>query len=53
MINDVRKNNGLSELELVFVDMILAEQDLNKKNFSNKVSSTNIRQFLSNQSKLT
>ncbi len=47
MINEVRSKNGIKPLDLVFVDMILAETDVNSKNFSNKLSSTNIRQYLS------
>jgi len=47
IINEVRAKNNLQPLELVFVDMILAESDSNKKNFSNKLSSTNIRKYLS------
>lgn len=47
MINEIRINHGIKPLDLVFVDMILAEQDINNKNFSNKLSSTNIRQYLS------
>lgn len=49
MVNEKRAENGLKPLKLVFVDMILAEKDLNSRNYSNKVSSTNIRQFLSNR----
>ena len=47
MINDARTKNGLPSIELVFVDMILAEElkeDQNK--FSNKTSSTYIREYL-------
>lgn len=47
MINERRIANGLKVLDLVFVDMILAEQDLNQRNYSNKLSSTNIRKYLS------
>lgn len=48
MINDVREKAGLKPVETAFVDMILAEQDLNDRNYSNKLSSTNIRQYLAN-----
>ena len=47
VINEVRAKNNLQPLESVFVDMILGEADANKKNFSNKLSSTNIRKYLS------
>jgi phosphopantetheine adenylyltransferase len=47
MVNDARVKNGLGEVDLVFVDMILAHQNQKLKNYSNKVSSTNIREYLS------
>ena len=44
MVNDERKKNGLKELDLVFVDMILVGEDSSDENrFSNKTSSTLIR----------
>lgn len=47
MINDARAKNNLPALNLVFVDMILAEEETaNVKNFSNKTSSTYIRRYL-------
>jgi cytidyltransferase-like protein len=47
MINDARAKNGLGSLDLLFVDMILADADSSEKNYSNKLSSTNIREYLS------
>ena len=47
MVNDKRAENKLPPLNLVFVDMVLAstsEQGAN--NFSNKTSSSYIRQYL-------
>lgn len=47
MVNEARRNNGLKELDLVFVEMILAEEDANNDNkFSNKTSSSLIRAYL-------
>lgn len=47
MINTARQTNGLKQVQQVFVDMILAESESKIKNYSNKLSSTNIRQYLS------
>ncbi len=52
MINEAREAKGLPKLDLVFVDMILAETEHSEKNFSNKLSSTHIRQYLSEQKQL-
>lgn len=49
LVNEARINNGLHKLDLLFVDMILASSDEKEKNFSNKLSSTNIREYLSKQ----
>lgn len=51
MVNDQRAASGLKPVELVFVNMILAEHGAKDKpkNFSNKVSSTHIREYLANQ----
>ena len=49
MINETRAKNGLNSLDLLFVDMILASQDESEKNYSNKLSSSNIREYLSKQ----
>ena len=49
LVNEARMNNGLKKLDLLFVDMILASSDEQEKNFSNKLSSTNIREYLSKQ----
>ena len=47
MINEKRKENDISELPLVFVDMIIAKvNDDSGEKFSNKMSSTLIREFL-------
>jgi hypothetical protein len=47
MINAAREKNGLNTLALVFVDMILAEEEsANAKSFSNKTSSSYIRKYL-------
>ena len=51
MINDKRQENGLKLLELIFVDMIIsdfkvAEHQLMQSQFSNKTSSTYIREYL-------
>ena len=52
MINAAREQHGLPHVEMVFVDMILAEEQPDNHNkFSNKTSSTYIRQYLSNLSK--
>lgn len=42
MVNDAREKNGLRAVQLVFVDMILADIE-EKSQFSNKTSSTYIR----------
>lgn len=49
MVNELRKKNGLNELDLVFVDMILVEEnkEVEDHKFSNKASSTQIREFIS------
>jgi len=44
MINNQRKDNGLEPIELVFVDMVKVEDTANDAKFSNKMSSTLIRQ---------
>ena len=44
-INNARKENGLPELPLVFVDMIMFEDSVDEK-FSNKMSSSLIRKYL-------
>jgi phosphopantetheine adenylyltransferase len=49
MVNDAREKNGLGIVDLLFVDMILADADSSEKNYSNKLSSTNIREYLSKQ----
>ena len=43
MINEKRKENQISELPLVFVDMIIAKVNDKTEEFSNKMSSTLIR----------
>ena len=40
IINQMRKKNGLKQLPLVFASMVLASEDENAKNYSNKTSST-------------
>ena len=53
MVNDARKKNGLNELDLIFVEMILVEEDANDDNkFSNKTSSTHIRAYLAHEEQL-
>ena len=49
MINEIRLANQLQPLELVFVDMILAQKDLETQNYSNKLSSTYIRKYLASE----
>ncbi len=47
MINTARTKNDLPPLDLVFIDMILAEENVaDPKSFSNKTSSSYIRQYL-------
>ena len=46
MINAKRKENGLEPIELVFVDMVKVEETETDAKFSNKMSSTLIRQKL-------
>ena len=49
MINEARaKQEGFAPVEFVFVDMVLATKDEGKgaKDFSNKASSTYIREYL-------
>jgi phosphopantetheine adenylyltransferase len=49
MINEKRKENNLNELPLVFVDMIIAKvNEDTTEQFSNKMSSTLIREYLNN-----
>lgn len=43
MLNEVRRKNGLRELELIYVDMIYCEEKPCGDKFSNKTSSTYIR----------
>lgn len=54
MVNDARKENGLSELDLVFVNMILVEEnnDDHENKFSNKTSSTYIREYIAKKEDL-
>lgn len=49
MVNDARASNGLNEVSLVFVDMVLADvsEEQHASQFSNKTSSTFIREYLS------
>lgn len=50
MINKAREEAGLKPLDLVFVDMILADENKDTQNkFSNKTSSTYIREYLANK----
>ena len=51
MVNDARSAKGLEPLELVFVDMILAEvkEEERASQFSNKTSSTYIREYLASK----
>ena len=50
MVNEARTKNDLNTLALVFVDMILCEENANDDNkFSNKTSSTFIRAYLANE----
>ena len=46
MINAQRKENGLEPVELVFVDMVKVEETETDAKFSNKMSSTLIRERL-------
>ena len=48
MINEERAKRGLHPLDLVFVNMILAEEDKDdhEQKFSNKTSSTYIREYI-------
>ena len=48
MVNDARVANGLYQLRLVFVDMILASVTEGERatQFSNKISSTYVREYL-------
>ena len=55
MINQARVAKGLAPLQLVFADMILTADpsslaDADATSFSNKMSSTVVRAFLSNAS---
>lgn len=53
MINEKRKENQIPELPLVFVDMIIAKVNENTgEEFSNKMSSTLIREFLAKSSNI-
>jgi hypothetical protein len=48
MVNNARKMNSLCEIDLIFVDMILVEENCQSDSkFSNKASSTHIREHLS------
>lgn len=49
MINDARAKVNMKPLDMVFVDMILSEVG-SQENFSNKTSSTRIREFLAKHS---
>ena len=49
MINEKRAQENLPPLQLVYVDMILAETNQAQPDYSNKLSSTHIRQFLASQ----
>ena len=49
MINAQRAENGLSQVELVFVNMILADHSPQEVNYSNKLSSTHIRKYLASE----
>jgi phosphopantetheine adenylyltransferase len=51
MVNDERVKNNLLPIELIFVDMIMVNETEGeeKGRFSNKTSSTYIREYLSNQ----
>ena len=53
MINNARQGNGLKPVELVFCDMVLASKglDYGASEFSNKTSSTTIRQFIEQEKK--
>ncbi|CAI2372923.1 unnamed protein product [Moneuplotes crassus] len=44
--NNIRQEKGLTTLDLVFVDMVLDSKDDEGSNFSNKTSSSKIRQYL-------
>lgn len=51
MVNDARSKNGLNPVRQVFVDMVLADvvsKEHLVNQFSNKTSSTYIREFLAN-----
>ena len=50
MINDKRKENGLPELAIVIADMVKVSDSEDEKKFSNKMSSTLIRQHLFDKS---
>ena len=54
MINKARQDKGLTPLQLVYADMILTEDPSSdaggdQEKFSNKMSSTVVRRFLSNE----
>ena len=51
LINAARKEIDNKDLDIVFVDMILAEsqKDSESSKFSNKTSSTYIREYLAKQ----
>ena len=55
MINDARQAKGLAPLALVFADMILTSDPSSPRgsaeitSFSNKMSSTLVREFLNNK----
>lgn len=50
IINKARADNGLPSVDLVFADMILVSEQEEQK-FSNKMSSTLIRNHLANMGK--
>ena len=53
MINSARQSNGLKPIEHVFCDMVLASRGLEygANEFSNKTSSTTIRQYIEEEKK--
>lgn len=49
MVNSAREANSLKPLRLVFVDMILADVTKEDSSFSNKTSSTYIREYIAKE----
>ena len=49
MVNEARERNGLKPVQLVFVDMILSDIVEGGAEFSNKTSSTHIREYIAKQ----